>query len=98
MVGIGRAAHNNILIKDATALENNAAAVHADAAHFQSCPDGVAGEQLEMCIRDSDMSLVMGICEGIAVLNFGRIIAKGTPDEIRNNPQVIEAYLGKKEG
>ena len=39
-----------------------------------------------------------GICEGIAVLNFGRIIAKGTPDEIRNNPQVIEAYLGKKEG
>ena len=45
-----------------------------------------------------DMSLVMGICEGIAVLNFGRIIAKGTPDEIRNNPQVIEAYLGKKEG
>ena len=44
------------------------------------------------------MSLVMGICEGIAVLNFGRIIAKGTPDEIRDNPQVIEAYLGKKEG
>ena len=41
---------------------------------------------------------VMGICEGIAVLNFGRVIAKGTPDEIRNNPQVIEAYLGKKEG
>ena len=40
----------------------------------------------------------MGICEGIAVLNFGRIIAKGTQDEIRNNPQVIEAYLGKKEG
>ena len=47
---------------------------------------------------EHDMSLVMGICEGIAVLNFGRIIAKGTPDEIRNNPQVIEAYLGKKEG
>ena len=42
------------------------------------------------------MSLVMGVCEGICVLNFGEIIAKGTPDEIKNDSQVIEAYLGKK--
>ena len=53
---------------------------------------------IAILLIEHDMSLVMGICEGIAVLNFGRVIAKGTPDEIRNNPQVIEAYLGKKEG
>ena len=42
------------------------------------------------------MSLVMGICEGICVLNYGKIIAKGTAEEIQNNPVVIEAYRGKR--
>jgi len=46
---------------------------------------------------EHDMNLVMNVCETIAVVNYGRLIAKGTPDEIRDNPAVIEAYLGRKE-
>ena len=47
---------------------------------------------------EHDMNLVMNVCEAIAVVNYGKIIAKGTPEEVRNNPAVIEAYLGREEG
>ena len=49
---------------------------------------------IAIMLIEHDMNLVMGICEGICVLNFGQIIAKGTPSEIQNNPEVIKAYLG----
>ena len=52
--------------------------------------------QIAIMLIEHDMNLVMGICEGICVLNYGKIIAKGTAEEIQANPVVIEAYLGKQ--
>ncbi len=46
---------------------------------------------------EHDMRFVMGLCEEISVLNFGKIIACGGPEQIRNDPQVIEAYLGRED-
>lgn len=51
-------------------------------------------QDVTIMLIEHDMQAVMGLCDHITVMNFGTLLAEGTPDEVRNNPAVIEAYLG----
>ena len=54
----------------------------------------IADQGTTVMLVEHDMKLVMGISDRLLVLNYGRVLAEGTPEEIRQNPDVIAAYLG----
>ena len=80
-----------LLLLDEPAAGMNSAEKHNLMDEIVKLDDGA----LSILIIEHDMRFVMEICQRIAVLNFGRLIAQGNPAEIRANPEVVEAYLGQ---
>jgi len=66
-------------------------------AHMLSIIKKIREQGITVLVVEHDMRTVMGVCDYITVLNFGRKLAEGTPKEIQSNEEVIEAYLGKAE-
>jgi branched-chain amino acid transport system ATP-binding protein len=85
--------HPTVLLLD----EPAAGQTEQETIEFGRLAQALAADGLGVCLVEHDMSLVMNVCETIHVLDMGRLIATGTPDAVRADPAVIQAYLGAPE-
>lgn len=89
-VAIALAAEPKLLLMDEPFAGMNAEETH----HMMQLTRKVRDSGITIVLVEHDMRAVMGLCGYVTVLNFGSVLAQGTPDEIRHNEKVIEAYLG----
>lgn len=90
-VALGLAADPSALLLDEPVSGMNA----TETARFVSLLNKLREKGKTILLVEHDMPMVMGVSDRIVVLNYGRIIANGTPTEIQNDPEVIQAYLGQ---
>lgn len=93
-VARGLAARPELLLLDEPAAGLDSVESQQLGSHLRE----ILTKDITLFLIDHDMGLVLSVCDYIYVLDFGKIIAEGTPDEIRKNPEVIRAYLGESAG
>jgi branched-chain amino acid transport system ATP-binding protein len=96
LVGVARAlaCRPSLLLLDEPAAGLDTAETSALGKHLRSLPS----HGVTLMLIDHDMSLVLEVCDHVLVIDFGKLIAQGSPAEIRVNPKVVDAYLGRQGG